>query len=292
MAQDESRTCPECDGRIRTVGTERRCDVCGYIAGTDPIDRGPEWRTFDGQQSPKRRTGAPLTRSRHDRGLSSEIGYGTSSRITGRKRTRIHRMRREHNRARVRSKAERNLMNAFHMIQRVTSQLTLPEYVTEQSCALFESAQNENLLQGRSLEGFVVAVIYAVCRTRNLTRTPDEILSYARAERGEFRAAYNALNRDLGLATGPIDPGQYLPRFASKLTLDTAIERQAQEYVRELQAAGVIGGRKPSGIAAGCLYRASQALEVDPLTQQEAAAVANVSPATIRATTDLFEAID
>ncbi|ELY50665.1 transcription initiation factor IIB [Natronorubrum bangense] len=285
-----ARICPECDGRLRTDGTETICEDCGLVLAEDAIDRGPEWRSFDDDTDP-RRTGAPLTRSRHDRGLSTKIGYGSgsdstySSRVTGRKRRQIARLRREHNRAQISSKAERNQVYGFTEIRRVNALLSLPESAREQACALFKSAQSEGLFQGRSLEGFAAAAIYATCRTRSNPRTIDEITAVARASTDELTTAYDALNRELGLPTGPIDPTQYLPRYASKLGLDTAVERRAREHLTALLQDGVIGGRNPSGVAAACLYKAAGERDAWPtITQADAAEVANVAPVTIRST--------
>ncbi|ELY82510.1 Transcription factor TFIIB cyclin-related protein [Natrinema pallidum DSM 3751] len=261
------------------------------VSAEDAIDRGPEWRSFEDDDTDRRRTGAPLTRSRHDRGLSTEIGYGSGSdsgyrsRLTGRKRRQIARLRREHNRARISSKAERNQVYGFAEIRRITALLSLPDSTREQACVLFESAQSDGLFQGRSLEGFAAAAIYAICRTRSVPRTIDEIADVARADGDELEVAYDALNRELGLPTGPIDPTQYLPRYASKLDLGSAVERRAREHVDALLEAGLIGGRNPSGVAAGCLYKAAGERDEWPsLTQTAAAEVADVAAVTIRST--------
>ncbi|THE65493.1 transcription initiation factor IIB family protein [Salinadaptatus halalkaliphilus] len=294
---DSSAICPECDGRLREQGSETICEDCGFVATERALDRGPEWRSFDGEETDRRRTGAPLTRSRHDRGLSTEIGYGTGTdssydtRLTGRKRRQIARLRREHNRARISSKAERNQVYGFAEIRRITALFSLPDSIREQACSLFDSAQAENLLQGRSLEGFAAAVVYATCRTHSIARTVDEITAVARADEPELRAAYDALNRELGLPTGPIDPTQYLPRYASKLEVCAAVERRAREHATRLLEDGIVGGRNPSGVAAACLYQAaSEREEWATLTQATVADVAGVAPVTIRSTvTDLRE---
>lgn len=284
MASASSTTvCPECGGRLRTTTIETVCEECGLVLTEDAIDRGPEWRSFEDEAADRKRTGAPLTRSRHDRGLSTEIGYGTGTRITGRKRRRFARLRREHNRARLSTKADTNRMHGFTEIRRIVAQLSLPIDAREQACALFESAQRDGLLRGRSIEGFAAAAVYATCRTLSISRTIDEVVTIAAADENELKTAYDALNRELGLPTGPIDPTEYLPRYATRLGLDTAVEREAHEYVSKLREAGSIGGRNPSGVAAACLYAA--ALEHDEsVTQTDAADVADVSPVTIRST--------
>ncbi len=272
--------CPECNGRLDAAGEETFCDDCGLVVAEDRIDRGPEWRSFDDGPN-RKRTGAPLTRSRHDRGLSTEIDH--SVRLTGRKRRLFARLRRQHNRARISSKAERNRVYAFTEIRRMVCALGLSDSIRDRACVLFESAQEADLLRGRSLEGFAAAVVYAVCRTDRISRTLPEIGAVDKASRDELTAAYTALNRKLGLPTGPIDPAEYLARFASQLDLSCAIEARARELVGEGHSRGLTNGRNPGGVAAACLYTA--ATEVGyPLTQQAAADVAGVTPVTLRAT--------
>lgn len=280
--------CPECDSRVRQDGTESVCEGCGLVLGEDRIDRGPEWRSFEDDDTNPARTGAPLTRSRHDRGLSTEIGYTT--RIKGRKRRRFVRLRRQHSRARISTKADRNQVYAFTEIRRLTSALGLGRSIRDRACVLFESAQNAGLLRGRSLEGFAAAAIYATCRAESISRTLDEIVSSARASEAELKAAYDALNRDLGLPTGPIDPSEYLPRFACELELPPSVERRAQELVANARDRELISGRNPGGVAAACLYTAACELSYD-LTQDAAASVAGVTPVTLRSTYyDLIDA--
>ncbi|WP_424017283.1 transcription initiation factor IIB [Halorientalis pallida] len=276
-----TQCCPECQGKLRESESETVCGECGLVVAEDNIDRGPEWRSFADDETEKERTGAPLTRSRHDRGLTTEIGRST--RLKGRKRRRFARMRRQHSRSRIKSKAERNRVYAFGEIRRLVSALDLTDHVRDQSCVLFESAQKEDLLRGRSIEGFTAAVVYATCRTASVSRTLDEVVDAARASEAELTAAYDALNRELGLPTGPIDPAEYLPRFASQLDLPQAVERRASALVDTARERGLVSGRDPSGVAAGCLYLAARETECD-LTQAEAAEVAGVTPVTLRST--------
>ncbi len=279
--------CPECNGSLKQDGCETVCGNCGLVVEQDSIDRGPEWRSFEDEDGESGRVGAPLTRSRHDRGLSTEIGRST--RLKGRKRRQLSRLRREHRRAQVSSKRERNQVYAFTEIRRIIGSLGLSEAIRDRACVLFESAQKENLLQGRSLEGFAAATVYATCRTEGVARTVEELCRAARATPDELRAAYDALNRDLGLPTGPIDPREYVPRFATELELPTAVRQRAEALVDESRERGIVGGRNPAGVAAACLYTAAQERDVE-LTQAEAATVADVTPVTLRNTyTELQE---
>ncbi|WP_224270377.1 transcription initiation factor IIB [Haloprofundus salinisoli] len=281
MSKTQATGCPECDGRLRKDSSETVCANCGLVVAADHIDHGPEWRSFADDETNPERTGAPLTRSRHDRGLSTEIGRST--RVKGRKRRRLARMRRQHNRARISSKRERNQVYAFTEIRRLTGALSLPDRVRDHACSLLRSAQNENLLRGRSLEGFSSACVYAACRVAGVSRTVDEVLDVARATENEHGAAYDALNRDLGLPVGPVSPAEYVPRFASELDLDSSVERRARELAAESHDSGLASGRNPSGVAAACLYAAARELDA-AVTQQEAADTAGVTPVTLRST--------
>jgi transcription initiation factor TFIIB len=273
--------CPECEGSLRSDDRETVCTRCGLVVAEDNIDRGPEWRSFADDETDRERTGAPLTRSRHDRGLSTEIGRST--RLKGRKRRRIARMRRQHNRTKIGSKAERNQVYGFTEIRRLVGALGLSDHLRDRACVLFESAQDADLLRGRSLEGFAAAAVYATCRTSDVSRTVEEVVDDAKATTAELRAAYDALNRELGLPTGPIDPREYIPRFASELDLPSEIERQARDLVERAHEDGIVAGRNPAGVAAACLYTAANRREY-PLTQETAAAVADVTPVTLRTT--------
>jgi len=274
--------CPECSGTLTASDGETVCGDCGLVVAEDRVDRGPEWRVFDPEDRDRVRTGAPRDPSRHDRGLTTEIGRGKRA-ASGRKRRRRARMRRQHQRTRITSKAERNRVYGFTEIRRIVSNLDLPRGVRDGACRLFESAQETDLLRGRSIEGFAAAAVYATCRTRSdgTTRTEREVCEYARADVEELRTAYDALNRELGLPTGPIDPREYLARFASELDLDQAVESRAREIAAEVHEGGLAGGRDPTGVAGACLYAAADECGVE-LTQAEAAEVADVSPVTLR----------
>jgi transcription initiation factor TFIIB len=284
MSATRASSCPECEGRLDGSGDETVCADCGLVVEADRLDRGPEWRSFADDDSQPERTGAPLTRSRHDRGLSTQVGnHGDTLRLTGRKRRRAARLRRQQRRTTVRTKAERNQVYGFTEIRRVVDALGLPDSVRDAACRLFESAQDADLLRGRSLEGFAAAAVYAVCRSRSIARSVAEVTDPAKADADELRVAYDALNRDLGLPTGPVHPREYVPRFASELDCPPAVEQAAREAAEQARERGVDVGRNPCGVAAACIYRAAEEVGHD-VTQAAVAEVADVTPVTVRST--------
>ena len=274
-------SCPECGGDPQTADGETICADCGLILSEYRIDHGPEWigRTSDGES--RSRTGAPRTEARHDRGLSTKIGH--TSGMSEEKQRIFWRLRKHHSRANVKSKRERNQQYAFTEIRTVTSDLGLPTHARDQACILFRTAQQEDLIRGRSLEGFAAAAVYIAARVGHIARTRDEIAAAAKSCISELKTALTAMNRELGVPIPPPAPTEFIPRYASILDLDHRVEVRAKQLVEEVPDAGPGAVRHPSGVAAGCLYTAAKQLDV-ALTQKALAEVAHISPVTLRNT--------
>ena len=280
--ESSANQCPECDGRVTTNAVETVCEDCGLVIDEQRIDHGPEWRAYDDEE--RERTGAPLTAARHDRGLSTEIGRGTDAKgneLSGEKRRRLARMRREQTRGRWRSKAERNLAHGLGEVRRLASTLELSDSVRDQACQLFRTAQNEDVLRGRSIETIASGSVYAVCRLNEYPRTFEEIAGVSKLDDGKVRLGYTVLNRELELPVPPAGPKQYLPQIASETDVSNRTESRARALLEDATGEAVTNGCNPAGAAAGALYVAGQETE-EYLTQAEIADAADVSKVTLR----------
>ncbi|SDY96145.1 transcription initiation factor IIB [Halopenitus persicus] len=278
----QTEKCPECRGRVRSTSGERACRDCGLVLEESRIDHGPEWRYCDRDEA--KRTGGPRTAARHDRGLSTTIGYTTDARgdpIPESKRRRLHRLRREHKRGQFESTADRNQMRGFLEIRRLTGSLDVPETLRDQACRLFSTSQTADLLRGRSVESIATACVYGACRTASYSLTLEELLVASQVSRSRVVNAYKTLNRELGLPATIITPKSQIPKIASELNLDDVVRRRACELASRAQEMGITNGRQPSGVAAACVYKASQTLG-DQRTQKAIADVANTTPMTLR----------
>ena len=281
--------CPECQGEVRTNSIETVCADCGLVLDDQRIDHGPEWSTHDRDQ--RKRTGAPLTAARHDRGLSTEIGRGTDANgneLSGQTNQRLSRMRREQKRGRFQSKAERNLAHGLGEVRRIASVLEIPDSIRDQACQLFRSAQNEDLLRGRSIEAAAAASVYGACRCNGLSRLVDEVSRTARVAESRVTTAYTTLNEELGLPTEPVSPKMFVPRLASDLECSDEIRQRARTLAAQAEDAGVTSGVHPAGFAAACLYKAGQEAG-GWLTQSAVAEVSNTSIVTVRAHRDTLD---
>ena len=282
---EEQRGCPECGGRevVEPGGDgELVCKGCGLILEAEAVDDREEWRAFTQRETERKaRAGEPVTYTRHDMGVSTEIGIGTGelSKVAGRKRAQYARLQEWHSR-RTGSK-NRNLGFAYSELRRLSSQLSLPDAVQEEAARLYEKAVDKELVKGRSMEGVLTAVVYAVARDHGTPRTLDELAEAVGIESREIGRTYRYVARELGLDIMPVDPEDYLPRFASALDLSGAVQARARRLIEDARAANLFLGKGRTGVAAAALYTAA-VLEGERRTQQAVADVAGVTVVTIR----------
>ncbi len=286
---EETIKCPECGGTHLSKDYSRAelvCKDCGLVIDEDLIDHGPEWRAFDSEQREKRaRTGAPMTYTIHDKGLSTMIGwtnrdaYGKS--IPTKNRAQLFRMRKWQRRIRISDATEKNLAFALSNLDRMSSRMGLPRTVRETAAMIYRKAALKNLIRGRSMEGVSAAALYAACRQCRVPRTLDEISSIARMSRKDVGRNYRYVARELGLKLMPTTPQDYISRFCSELKLSGDVKAKTIEILKEAADKELTSGRGPTGMAAASLYIAT-VLCGERRTQREIADVAGVTEVTIR----------
>lgn len=277
--------CPECGSTYfsedRTRG-ERVCAKCGLVLEESIIDTSPEWRAFDEEQISKRtRTGAPLTFTKHDKGLTTEIGRGRGElfKVTPRKRAQYYRLTKWQKRL-VESK-DRNLSFALSELQRLISFLGLPRSVHEEVAKKYEQAVDRGLVRGRSMESVIAALLYTICREMVTPRTLEEIAEASGVERREIGRTYRYIARELGMRILPALPKDYVPRFASMLGLSDKVQALAIRFLEEAKKIEASSGKGPTGVAAAALYIAA-VLKGEKRTQREIADAIGVTEVTIR----------
>jgi transcription initiation factor TFIIB len=278
-------SCPEChspnliEDKIRG---ERYCAKCGYILKEDIIDTGQEWRAFDSEQMSKRaRGGAPLTFTKHDKGLTTEIGKGLGElyKVPAKKRAQYYRLTKWHKRL-IKSK-DRNLSFALSELQRIISFLSLPRPIHERIARYYEEAVNKGLVRGRSIESVVAAITYAVSREFGSPRTLEEISEASGVEKREIGRTYRYIARELNIRILPADPISYVPRFCSMLGLSDKVQAKSIEILRKASKFDITSGKGPTGVAAAAIYVAC-VLIGEKRTQREVADIVGVTEVTIR----------
>jgi transcription initiation factor TFIIB len=282
--------CPECGGQLDQAGRETHCADCGVVVDEPQLDRGPEWRSFDSDE--RKRTGAPRTVTRHDSGLSAEIGYDDSDAqgnpLPARKRRQLRRQRRLNKRAQFESKRQRNLAHGLGEIRRLTSALDASSSVQKQASSVFRTAQDADLLIGRSIEGGAGAAVYIACRS-NTVVAMERIAEVARCSESHLWTTYKTFQRELSLPIPLQTAVDWVPQILSRvpLAVPPALRQRAHDYAqRATDAAGFAG--KPACVAAACVYLASQ--ETDAGWTQ--AMVADAADVTRKAVRSWYQKLD
>src|SRR2546425_688031 len=164
----------------------------------------PLGRAFDVEQGEKRaRTGAPMTYTIHDKGLSTTIGwknkdsYGKS--IPTRNRAQLYRLRKWQRRIRVSNATERNLAFALSELDRMASGMGLPRNVRETAAMVYRKAVNKNLTSARGPRGVAGAAIYIAWILCNERRTQREVADVAGVTEVTIRTRYKELTEKLGI---------------------------------------------------------------------------------------------
>jgi len=277
--------CPECGSTYFTEDKTRGeivCAKCGLIKEDTMIDTSPEWRAFDEEQISRRtRAGAPLTFTKHDKGLTTEIGRGRGElfKVTPSKRAQYYRLTKWQKRL-VESK-DRNLSFALSELQRLVSFLGLPKSVHEEVAKKYEQAVDRGLVRGRSMESVIAALLYTVCREMETPRTLEEIAEASGVERREIGRTYRYIARELTMRILPAMPQAYVPRFASMLGLSDKVQARAIRLLELAKKYEATSGKGPTGVAAATLYIAA-VLEGEKRTQREIADAIGVTEVTIR----------
>jgi transcription initiation factor TFIIB len=282
-------SCPECQSTALVRSTDRGelvCDDCGLVVDDNVVDHGPEWRAFDhSERQSKSRVGAPVTRTMHDKGLTTTIDWknqdSSGHLLSSEKRNQMHRLRKWQERIRTKDAGERNLQFALSEIDRMASALGVPRSVREVAAVIYRRALDTDLIRGRSIEGVATSALYIACRQEGIPRSLEEVSSVSRVDRREIGRTYRYVAHELGLDMPPVDPKQYLPRFCSELDLSEDVQQRAATIIERTTAEGLHSGKSPTGFAAAAIYTAALLCN-EKRTQREIANVAQVTEVTIR----------
>ncbi|WP_284011580.1 transcription initiation factor IIB [Haloarcula pelagica] len=275
-----TQICPECGASLATSGQETHCPECGLVVDEQPVDHGPEWRSFD-DECKGQRTGAPRTVLRHDRGLSTTIGAVDRPDISASRRRRLSRQRRLHSQSKFESKRDRNLAHGLGEIRRMASALEQSHAVRERAATLFQQSQDANLLHGRSIEGGAAAAVYAAGRCNGVVRMRD-VAEVARCSEGQAWNCYRTFQAELELSIPVALPVDWVPKVCSDVPrrVPRDVQQHASQLAEQATESAQINGN-PVGIATAAVYLASRNAD-QRITQETLSEAVDLSTTTIR----------
>jgi transcription initiation factor TFIIB len=180
------------------------CSNCGMVMVEAVSENRSEWRAFKTEEANQRsRTGTPTSLARHDMGLATIIGR-TDKDASGRgldasMRSTMERLRTWDSRIQVYSPADRNLRQAFGMLERVKDKLGLSATIIEKTAYIYRKAQERGLVRGRTIRSVMAAAIYITCREMAMSRTLNDVAFLNNIKRRELARTIRLLILELDI---------------------------------------------------------------------------------------------
>lgn len=179
------------------------------------------------------------------------------------------------------SSVRRNLRKAINELKQLSNNLHIPSSVEEKAVLIYQKVLDEGLGSGRKIKSIAAASLYAACRQNNMPRTLMDIAEFSKSSRKDVARCYRLIQQNLNLKTPVDDPINYVPKIASKTSLDQKTQNLAIELLKNGKKRNVIAGKAPRSIAAAALYIACIMNQIS-ITQSGIAYAAGVSEVTIR----------
>lgn len=285
VAEKQCSGCMGTNTIIDMEAGEEICGNCGLVLSDTQVSNDPEWRAFSFKEKQTRsRTGLGTSYAIYDKGLSTVFGGNrdASGKLLNEKTLlTMRRLTRQDNRSKVNETRRRNLSIAMAELDRMSEALHLPNNLKERSALLYRKALKMDLIRGRSIDAFVAASVYAVCRQSGLPRQLKEVSTLSKREHSEVARSYRFLVRAMELRM-PVDgPLKYIPRMASSLGLRMETEHRAIDILRSAKELRGLSGKDPKGVAAAAIYYACNETE-DKRVQKVIAQAAGTSEVTLR----------
>ena len=144
-----------------------------------------------------------------------------------------------------------------------------------------KTAQDADLLIGRSIEGGAAAAVYIACRCNSAIEM-HRLAEVARCSESHIWTVYKVFQRELELPIPIERPSERVPRVLDALPLAATDEtrRRARELARLVDDEPAFTGSRRA-IAAGCVYLASKEMG-QSWPQSTVAEAAAVSQTTLR----------
>jgi transcription initiation factor TFIIB len=282
-------TCNRSDKIITdTESGEIICSNCGMVISDKVEDTShSERRVFSGGQidDTRARTGAPTSLASHDMGLATIVGKddrdASGTKLDPSIRSRMQRLRTWDFRLQLNTSSDRNLREAFKLLDTLKDKLGLSDAVIENTAYLYRKAQQRKFLRGRTIPSVVCAATYIACRDLGISKTMKDIAAASNVKRKNIARIYRQLILELDYKVPNIDPIKCIAKVANKAKLTEKTKRQALNIMQKVTENEISAGKDPMGLAATVLY-ISCIKTGENISQKEISYVAGVTEVTLR----------
>ena len=274
----EQFVCPNCGSTnlVRSVSGSLVCANCGTVVEDRPIDLGPEWRAFSGEEAFERsRVGPAIKGSAIIPGLLTtdiDVSVGDS---VARKLERLQK------RVAISTPKERAKLTALSEAERIATVLGLPRSIIDEAMRIFDKAYDEGIHVGRTIKLVVAACLYLACRIHGIARTIDEFVRASGEAWTAIAEVARLIVRRLNIKLPLSDPKVFVDKICQQLRVSGQVVKLAKKILDEARKKRLTAGKDPAGLAAAAVYIACL-LSGEIRTQKEVAIAAGVTEVTVR----------
>jgi len=181
---------------------------------------------------------------------------------------------------------ERNFHDAHPKLQMLSSKMGIPDFIRDTAKKIYTVIAKRKLTMGRSIEGFIVASLYAAIRIHEFPLLMEEVCEICMIPRKtvhhHLAIILKKVLSDLKLKYKPITAEQLVFRFGNDLGLPMETQKKAINMLVEASKNGLLRtGKDPKGLAASVIYMAAKAGN-HRKTQAEVSEIAKVTEVTLR----------
>jgi transcription initiation factor TFIIB len=232
------------------------------------------------------RTGAPTSLARYDMGLATVMGEGdrdaTGTKIDPSVSSTMQRLRKWDFKIQIKTRSDRNLKEAFELLDTLKDKLGLSYAVIENTAYLYRKAQQRKFLRGRSIPSVICAATHIACRDLGVSKTMKDIAAASNVKRKNIARTYRQLILEFDHKVPNTDPTKCIARVANKANITEKTKRHALDIMEKVTENEILSaGKDPMGLAATVLY-ISSIRTGENISQKDISSVAGVTEVTLR----------
>ncbi len=274
--------CPDCGGEDFFVNRDKGeviCKHCSFVIDDSMTDFGKDIVYNQEDMQAKGRSGAPFD-PRVSNNLMTEVGnYSDISKLPKKSQMMLRRIRKK-NRW-TSSSLEHNLNNSLTTLKIVADNLKMPDVAEKESAVIYRQCAERGITVARPAENIIAGCVYIACRLHGLPKTLNEVSDITKVDKKTLGKTYKLICRKLGVKIIPLNPSDFISRFASSLGITPKAESSAYKMYQNFHKMGLNSGKSPVSLAATSLYLCAL-MNSEKVTQKAMAETSGITETTLR----------
>lgn len=278
--------CSECGGTEMFYDEPRgetTCTDCGMVADSLFFSQEPEWRAYSAEEDGLRIRvefpGSVLSNREMGTTIGGKRSDSLGKILDSQAQSKFFRLSRRNKR--IQYEINGCMKNALMELRRIKSHLAVSEDICKIAVRLYQQAQGQDLIRGRSLIGMISAAAYLACRKKQVSITQKDIAAITGITEKELARSVRVFHKYLKICNEHPNFSGFVNRIGETLRLTMHTRIVAINLLKKAQNRRITSGKSPISMAAAALYLASIQTG-ERRTQLQIALTAKITTTTIR----------